>query len=169
MASIFVSRTDTEVDNRLDAIGSDEALGLRGRSALAVAHLCHEAYLDVLASERWQELAAAGANRQRPLWASTGTKSPDYPDTLYVAELVVADTVNTMPEATMQAFADHGEVRGDTVTGRGDEARAVLAAVEGLGIDVGDVFRVLEAEGVQKFIDPWTELIETMTGQLDAL
>ena len=118
VASFFVSRVDTEVDKRLEEIGTDEALALRGKAAIANARLAYAAYEEVIASDRWRALAEAGANPQRPLWASTGVKNEAYPDTLYVTELVVADTVNTMPEKTMDAFADHGEVEGDTVTGR---------------------------------------------------
>jgi transaldolase len=121
----------------------------------------------VFSGERWQRLAARGARPQRPLWASTGTKNPAYPDTYYVTELVVADTVNTMPEKTMQAFADHGELRGDTVTGRAAEAKAVFDALVAAGIDVDDVFRVLEKEGVEKFVTSWHELLGTVQQQLD--
>ena len=169
VASIFVSRNDVEVDKRLEAIGTDEALALRGRAALAICWLCHEVYQRVLASERWQALAAAGANRQRPLWASTSTKNPAYADVLYVEELVTADSVNTMPESTLMAFADHGEVRGDTVSGRYQEGHQTLAAVRAVGVDLDDAFRVVEEEGVAKFIEPWTELIEAMRQQLDAV
>ncbi len=130
MASFFVSRVDTEVDKRLDAIGTDEAKALRGKAAVANALLAYAAYEEVLASDRWKQLAEAGANPQRPLWASTGVKNPDYPDTLYVTDLVVADTVNTMPEKTLDAFADHGEVKGDMVTGKGDEAQALFDQLE---------------------------------------
>ena len=113
--------------------------------------LAYAAYDEVLAGDRWKQLAAAGANPQRPLWASTGVKNPDYPDTLYVTDLVVADTVNTMPEKTMDAFADHGEVKGDVVSGKCDEAQALFDQLDAVGIDLDDVFRVLEEEGVDKF------------------
>ena len=116
MASFFVSRVDTEIDKRLDEIGTEEALALRGKAAVANARLAYQAYEEVFSSERLAALEAAGANAQRPLWASTGTKNPDYPDTLYVTELVAPETVNTMPEATLDAVADHGEIRGDTIT-----------------------------------------------------
>ena len=139
VASFFVSRVDTEVDKRLDEIGTDEAKALRGKAALANALLAYAAFEEVLASDRWKQLADAGANPQRPLWASTGVKNPDYPDTLYVTDLVVADTVNTMPEKTLDAFADHGEVEGDTVTGRAREAQAVFDQLERVGIDFEDV------------------------------
>ena len=136
VASFFVSRVDTEVDKRLDAIGSDEAKALRGKAAVANALLAYAAYDEVIASDRWKQLADAGANPQRPLWASTGVKNPDYPDTLYVTDLVVADTVNTMPEKTLDAFADHGEVKGDMVSGRGDEAQALFDQLSAVGIDL---------------------------------
>ncbi|HET9140083.1 transaldolase [Actinophytocola sp.] len=168
VASFFVSRVDTEVDKRLEAIGSDEALALRGTAAVANARLAYAAFQEVFASERWQTLAAAGGNVQRPLWASTGTKNPDYPDTKYIAELIVADTVNTMPEKTLLAFADHGEVPGDTVSGLAGEARQVFDALAAAGVDIDDVFEVLETEGVEKFEKSWQELLDTVQGQLDA-
>lgn len=167
VASFFVSRVDSEVDNRLDAIGSDEATALKGKAAVANARVAYAAFQEVHASERWTTLAAAGANAQRPLWASTGVKNPDYSDTLYVTDLVVADTVNTMPEKTMDAFADHGEVHGDQVTGKADEAREVFARLAAVGIDFEDVLVVLEHEGVDKFKKSWTELVETVEGQME--
>jgi transaldolase len=167
VASFFVSRVDTEVDKRLDAIGSDEAKALRGKAAVANAVLAYAAYEEVIASDRWKQLADAGANPQRPLWASTGVKNPDYPDTLYVTDLVVADTVNTMPEKTLDAFADHGELRGDVVSGKGAEAQAVFDQLEAVGIDLADVFRVLEQEGVDKFKKSWQELVETVEKQME--
>jgi transaldolase len=166
VASFFVSRVDTEIDKRLDAIGSDDALALRGKAAIANARLAYAAFEEVVASDRWQALAAAGANLQRPLWASTGVKNPDYPDTLYVTDLVVADTVNTMPEKTMEAFADHGEVAGDQVTGKADEAQALFDQLTAVGVDLDDVFVVLETEGVDKFEKSWIELLETVKGQM---
>lgn len=166
VASFFVSRVDSEIDARLEKIGTEEALGLRGKAAVANARLAYAAFQEVLASERWQALATAGANAQRPLWASTGVKNPDYPDTLYVADLVVADTVNTMPEKTLQAFADHGEVTGDQVTGKGGEAQEVFDRLVAAGIDVDDVFLTLETEGVDKFKASWTELTETVETQM---
>lgn len=167
VASFFVSRVDTEVDKRLDAIGTDEAKALKGKAAVANARLAYAAFEEVVASDRWKQLEEAGAHRQRPLWASTGVKSEDYPDTLYVTELVVADTVNTMPEKTMNAFADHGEVTGDTVTGRAAEAREVFDRLAGVGVDFEDVLVVLEHEGVDKFKKSWTELVETVRGQME--
>ncbi|TCJ30778.1 transaldolase [Nocardioides jejuensis] len=167
VASFFVSRVDSEVDKRLDAIGSSEATALKGKAALANAWAAYAAYQEVFGSERFAALA--GANVQRPLWASTGVKDPAYPDTLYVSELVVDGCVNTMPEKTMQAFADHGEVTGDTVTGRGTEADEVFAALAAVGIDFDDVLEVLEREGVEKFDVSWGELVDTVTAQLAAV
>jgi transaldolase len=167
VASFFVSRVDTEVDKRLDEIGSEEALALRGEAAVANARLAYAAFEEVIASDRWRTLAAAGATPQRPLWASTGVKNPDYPDTLYVTELVVADTVNTMPEKTMEAFADHGEVRGDTVTGRAELAQQVFDRLAAVGVDFDDVLDVLEREGVEKFSKSWAELVETVEAQME--
>jgi transaldolase len=168
VASFFVSRVDTEVDKRLDKIGTDEALALRGKAAIANARLAYERYEKVIASDRWQALAADGAHVQRPLWASTGVKNPEYDDTMYVVELVAPDTVNTMPEATLDAIADHGQIRGDTIAGTYDEARQVIADLEKLGIGYDDVIEVLEAEGVQKFEDSYAQLAESVRGQLDA-
>ncbi|WGL50890.1 transaldolase [Nocardioides sp. BP30] len=167
VASFFVSRVDTEIDARLEKIGSDDALALRGKAAVANARLAYAAFEEVLASDRWRTLADAGANAQRPLWASTGVKNPAYPDTLYVADLVVADTVNTMPEKTLQAFADHGEVKGDQVSGRGAEAQQVFDQLVAVGIDLDDVFLTLENEGVDKFKGSWTDLLDTVKGQME--
>jgi transaldolase len=166
VASFFVSRVDTEVDKRLDAIGTDEARELRGKAAIANARLAFQAYEEIFASDRWQQLAAAGVRPQRPLWASTGTKDAAYRDTMYVEDLITAGVVNTMPEATLDAFADHGEVSGDTVRDRYDEARAVLDALENLGVPYDDVVRVLEEEGVSKFEASWNELMDTVTAAL---
>jgi transaldolase len=168
VASFFVSRVDTEVDKRLDAIGTDEAKALRGKAAVANARLAYSAFQAVFSTERWRVLADAGATPQRPLWASTGTKNPDYSDTLYVDQLVVADTVNTMPENTLHAFADHGKITGDTVTGTAGEARQLFDALSAAGIDVTDVFITLENEGVEKFEKSWQELLESVDGQLKA-
>lgn len=167
VASFFVSRVDTEVDKRLEEIGSDEALELRGKAAVANARVAYGAFQEVVASDRWKVLAEAGALPQRPLWASTGVKNPDYPDTLYVTDLLVADTVNTMPEKTLEAFADHGELEGDQVTGRAEEAQGLLDRLAAVGIDFDDVLVVLEDEGVEKFQKSWSELVETVTGQME--
>ena len=167
VASFFVSRVDTEVDNRLDKIGSDEANALKGTAAIANARLAYELYEQRIDTDRWRALAAKGARVQRPLWASTSTKDPSFPDTMYVTELVAKDTVNTMPEATLHAVADHGEIRGDTIHGTYDSSRKVIADLEQLGISYDDVVAVLEDEGVAKFAASWNELIETVKGQLD--
>ncbi|MEU1709691.1 transaldolase [Streptomyces sp. NPDC005706] len=166
VASFFVSRVDSEIDKRLTALGTDEALALKGRAALANARLAYEAYEEVFGSARWQALAGDRANEQRPLWASTGVKDPAYKDTLYVDELVAPGTVNTMPEATLKATADHGEITGDTVTGGYDRARADLAAVERLGVSYDEVVRQLEDEGVAKFETAWQELLDAVTESL---
>jgi transaldolase len=168
VASFFVSRVDTEVDKRLDKIGTEEARALRGKAAIANARLAYERYEKVIASDRWQALAAAGAHVQRPLWASTGVKDPTYDDTMYVVELVAPDTVNTMPEATLDAVADHGQVRGNAIAGTYEASRQVLADLENLGIGYDDVIEVLEAEGVQKFEDSYAQLAESVAKQLDA-
>ena len=169
VASFFVSRVDTEVDKRLEKIGTDEALALRGQAGVANARLAYAAYLDVFAGgERYQGLKANGARVQRPLWASTGVKNPDYSDTLYVTELVAPNTVNTMPEKTMRAVADHAEIKGDVVTGRAADAQAVFDKLEAVGVDLSDVFIVLEHEGVEKFDTSWQELLDATKAELDA-
>lgn len=167
VASFFVSRVDSEVDKRLTAIGTDEALALKGKAGVANARLAYALYQEKFGDARFEALHAKGANQQRPLWASTGVKDPAYPDTLYVAELVAAPCVNTMPEKTMEAFADHGEVTGDTITPNIDDARETMAALAAVGIDFDDVVQVLEDEGVQKFIVSWEELVATVRGALD--
>ncbi len=161
VASFFVSRVDTEVDKRL---GPDHPL--RGQAAIANARLAYERYERVIASDRWQALAAAGARPQRPLWASTGVKDPAYDDTRYVVELVARDTVNTMPELTLDAVEDHGRISGDTVTTRYAEAHQVLEGLAAAGIDYDDVVATLEREGVQKFADSWEELLSQVSKQL---
>jgi transaldolase len=166
VASFFVSRVDSEVDKRLVKIGTPEALALKGKAAIANARLAYELYEQKLATPRWEALVAKGAKVQRPLWASTSTKDPSYPDTMYVIDLVVADTVNTMPEATLHATADHGVFRGDTVHGTYDESRAVFASLEALGIGYDDVVQVLEDEGVSKFEVSWAEMLQTIANEL---
>ncbi|WP_278264299.1 transaldolase [Nocardia sp. AG03] len=172
VASFFVSRVDTEIDKRLEAIGTPEALALRGKAGVANARLAYAEYQDVFDggahTSTYNHLAAQGGNRQRPLWASTGVKNPDYSDTLYVTELVGPNTVNTLPEKTLEAFADHGEVRGDTLSGHAVEAAQVFADLEAVGIDLADVFDLLEREGVDKFESAWGELIEATTAELTA-
>lgn len=166
VASFFVSRVDTEVDKRLDQINSPEAEALRSQAAIANARLAYAAYQDAFSSDRWQQLTSQGANVQRPLWASTGVKDPNLPDTWYVTELVVADTVNTMPEATLNAVADHAVIAGDQVTGTASQAQQVLNQLEGLGISYDDVVQVLETEGVEKFEKSWRELEQTVESGL---
>jgi transaldolase len=168
VASFFVSRVDSEIDKRLTVLGTDQALALKGRAALANARLAYEAYEEVFSGERFTALAGAKANKQRPLWASTGVKDPAYKDTLYVDELVAPGTVNTMPEATLNATADHGEITGDTVTGGYAQARADLAAVEALGVSYDEVVQQLEDEGVAKFAVAWNDLLATVTKSLDS-
>ncbi|MEV5737127.1 transaldolase [Streptomyces sp. NPDC003388] len=169
VASFFVSRVDTEVDKRLDGIGTDEAKALRGKAAVANARLAYQAYEEVFGSERWSALENAGANRQRPLWASTGVKDPAYQDTMYVTDLVAPNTVNTMPEATLEAVEDHGEIRGDAVSGTYEQARADLDALERLGIAYDDVVQVLEDEGVDKFEASWNDLLKSTQAELERL
>jgi transaldolase len=169
VASFFVSRVDTEIDKRLEDIGTDEALEMRGKAGVANARLAYSAYQQVfVGGERFGALFANGATVQRPLWASTGVKNPDYSDTLYVTELVAKNTVNTMPEKTMDAVADHGNVTGDTISGTSGAAQIVFDKLASIGIDLTDVFLVLENEGVDKFEKSWGELIEATQGQLDA-
>jgi len=168
VASFFVSRVDTEIDRRLEEIGTDEALALRGKAAVANARLAYRDYQKFFEGERWARLAEAGANTQRPLWASTGVKNPDYSDTMYVDELVVANIVNTMPEKTLEAFADHGEVEGDQVTTMYDHAQQVMDDLKSVGIDYDDVIATLEQEGVDKFAKSWQELLDTVSEQMDS-
>jgi transaldolase len=166
VASFFVSRVDTEVDKRLDKIGTDEANTLKGKAAIANARLAYELYEQKLATPRWEALKAKGAKVQRPLWASTSTKDPAFPDTMYVVDLVTKDTVNTMPEATLKATADHGVLKGDTVHGTYDQSRKVFDDLAKLGISYDDVVQVLEDEGVAKFAVSWNELLETIRTEL---
>jgi len=160
VASFFVSRMDTEVDNRLDAIGNDEARALKGKAGIANARLAYQLFLDTLSD------LPDGANKQRPLWASTGVKNPDYPADMYVVELAGPDTVNTMPEPTIDATLNGDNVRGDTLTGTADEARAVFEQLAAVGIELDDVVSVLEREGVDKFVDAWQELLDSMLENL---
>ncbi|MEU2678011.1 transaldolase [Streptomyces sp. NPDC007107] len=169
VASFFVSRVDTEIDKRLDAIGTDEARAAKGKSALANARLAYEAYEEVFAGDRWAALDKAHANKQRPLWASTGVKDPSLKDTLYVDDLVAPNTVNTMPEATLEAVADHGDITGNTVAGGYDQARADLDAVKKLGVSYDDVVQLLEDEGVDKFEAAWNDLLKSTEAELERL
>jgi transaldolase len=169
VASFFLSRLDTEIDARLTAIGSPEATALRGRAAVANARSAYRIQEQVFAGDRWRALAAAGARPQRPLWASTSVKNPDYPDTLYVTELVAPGVVNTMPRATLEAVADHGVVSGDTIRPHYAQAAAVLDDLSALGIEHTDVADTLEEQGVGKFNDSWTTLQSTVSDALARL
>nr|WP_300147992.1 transaldolase [Propionicimonas sp.] len=162
VASFFVSRVDTEIDKRLAALGRHD---LAGKAGVANALVAFGAYQEVFGGGRFRALAAQGANPQRPLWASTGTKDPAYPDTLYVSGLVARGVVNTMPEKTMMAFADHGEVE-TSIEGRAAEGQSVLDQLTAAGIDLPDVFDTLEAEGVAKFVTSWNELVATVDAAL---
>jgi transaldolase len=169
VASFFVSRVDSEIDARLEAIGTEEALALRGKAGLANARLAYAAYQEVFeGGSTYSALTAAGARVQRPLWASTGVKNPDYSDTLYVTELVAPNTVNTMPEKTMDAVADHGVITGDTITGTAAASQQVFDAIAAVGVSLPEVFEKLETEGVDKFEVSWNELLEAISGELAA-
>ena len=164
VASFFISRVDTEIDKRLVALGHE---ALKGKAAIANAEVALGAYDEVFGSDRFAALAAQGANVQRPLWASTGTKDPSYPDTLYVSDLVAKGVVNTMPEKTLLAFADHGEV-GPSIQGKAARGAQVLAEVAAAGVDLPEVFEVLETEGVDKFVVSWHELQASVKSALEA-
>ncbi|MGW3349425.1 transaldolase [Nonomuraea rubra] len=163
VASFFVSRVDTEIDKRLDKLGKPE---LKGKAGIANARLAYAAFEEVMNSERWQRLRAAGARPQRPLWASTGVKNPEYSDTMYVDQLVAPGTVNTMPEKTLDATADHANITGDTVRPFYEQAWNTMAALKDAGVDYDDVVKVLEDEGVEKFEASWNELLESVTKNL---
>ncbi len=166
VASFFVSRVDTEADRRLEALGNTK---LQGKLAIANAKLAYQNFLETFSGPRWEFLAGKGANPQRPLWASTSTKNPKYRDVMYVEELIGPQTVNTMPDETIRAFQDHGEVRGDTVTQGVDEARKVFEDLAAAGVDYDDVSLTLEEEGVQKFADSFDELLAGIRAKRDAL
>jgi transaldolase len=168
VASFFVSRVDTEVDRRLDEIGTEEALALKGKAAVANAQLAYQLFKERFGDDRWAALTARGAKVQRPLWASTSVKNPDYPDTLYVDELIAPDTVNTMPEDTLEAFADHGTLA-RTADADPDGARAVIDQLAEVGVDMADVTRVLEEEGVAAFVKSYDELLATLEAKADDL
>ena len=165
VASFFVSRVDTEIDERLDKAGTDPSL--KGKAGLANAQLAYQAYEEVFSSDRWRALEAQGASPQRPLWASTGVKNPDLPDTLYVSELIAPGTVNTMPEKTLKAYADHGRP-GTPIQQTYEQAAHVMKAVADAGVDLDDVFTTIEDEGIQKFVDSWNELTESVRSELQA-
>jgi transaldolase len=166
VASFFVSRVDTEVDRRLEAAGN-RAAGLAGKAAVAQAKLAYQLFQQQFSGPRWEALAAQGAHPQRPLWASTSTKNPAYPDLLYVDSLIGPDTVNTMPDATVAAFLDHGTVARTVDTGF-DDAEADLAALHGAGVDMADVARVLEEEGVASFTKSYDELLQALHDKANA-
>jgi transaldolase len=168
VASFFVSRVDTEVDARLEKIGTPAAAALRGRAAIANARLAFESYEKVCSTPRWAALAGAGARPQRPLWASTSVKDPAYPDTRYVTGLVASGVVNTMPEATLHAVADHGQVPADSIHGSYAEAHQTLTDLRAVGIDYDDVMRTLEDDGVAKFDASWDQVGEHLTTVLQA-
>jgi transaldolase len=169
VASFFVSRVDSEVDKRLDKMGTDEAKSLRGKAAIANARLAYQLYEEKFSSERWKSLEAAGAKPQRPLWASTSTKDPAYDDTMYVLDLVAPGTVNTMPEPTLEALIDHGSYRGETVRPMYSDAQGVLDNLKKLGISYDDVVQVLEDEAIEKFETSWKELIDSIEGEMGKL
>ncbi|MFD6175038.1 transaldolase [Streptomyces coeruleorubidus] len=168
VASFFVSRVDTEVDSRLDKIGTPEARDLRGRAAIANARLAFQHFEQACAGDQWRALAGAGMRPQRPLWASTGVKDPAYHDTRYVDELVAPGVVNTMPEQTLRAVADHGRIQGDTIHGAYGEAQQVLDDLEAVGVSYEDVVRVLEDEGISTFTASGNELFEQLDSELHA-
>jgi transaldolase len=161
VASFFVSRVDTEVDRRLEAIGTPEALALRGKAAIAQAKLAYRQFVETFSGPRWEALAARGARVQRPLWASTSTKNPAYPDTLYVDELIGPNTVNTLPDATIEAFADHGTLT-RRVDADVDEAEATWRQLGEIGVDLDDVSDTLEREGVTNFAKSFSELLDAL-------
>jgi transaldolase len=166
VASLFVSRVDTEIDRRLDEIGGPDSRALRGRAGIANARLAYRHHEQSRATDRWRGLQQAGARPQRPLWASTGVKDPTYPDTRYVVDLVAPGVVNTMPEATLDAVADHAQVPVDSIHGTYGDAERVLAELAAVGIDYGDVMQVLEAEGVEKFDASWEAVGEELARSL---
>ena len=168
VASFFVSRVDTEIDSRLDKIGTPAAEKLRGRAAIANARLAYQRYEEVFSSARWSALSSAGARPQRPLWASTSVKDPAYPDTRYVTSLVAPDVVNTMPEATLRAVADHGEVPADSIHGTYAESQLVLDELRDLGVSYGDSMQSLENDAVAKFEASWTQLSDHLAETLRA-
>ena len=166
VASFFVSRVDAGIDKRLDQIGTPKAVALKGKAAIANARLAYEHYERAFAGDRWAALLAAGAHPQRPLWASTGVKDPSYDDTRYVVDLVANGVVNTMPQATLAAVADHGTVRGDTIRPHYPEAHQVLHDIAAIGVDYDDVVDLLEAEGIQKFEASWALVTAQLSDRL---
>ena len=168
MASFFISRVDAEIDARLDKLSTPDAAALRGQAAIANAQLAYQHYEQTFSSPRWEKLEAAGARPQRPLWASTGVKDPSYDDTRYVVELVAPHVVNTMPEATLDAVADHGQIRGDTIRHNYPQAQAILDRLATVGVDYDDVVAALETDGVTKFQASWDELLDSVAAAMHA-
>jgi transaldolase len=168
VASFFVSRVDTEIDKRLTAIGTSDAMAMKSKAALANARLAYEVFELEFAKNDWNTLSAAGANKQRPLMASTGVKDPALSDTLYVTELIAPELVNTMPEKTMEAVFDHGIVPANSIFGKYAESKSVLYAIEAMGVSYDEVTELLETEGVDKFIVSWNELVESVDVALKA-
>lgn len=167
VASVFVSRLDGVVDKQLTEVGTEEALALRGKAGIANSRLAYDVFVKAHAEGgKFEDLAAAGGHPQRLLWASTSVKNPDYPDTLYVVELAGPDTVNTIPQKTLKAMADHGEVKGDTLTGTGEEAAAVWQAIKNQGIDLNAVVQMLEDQGVASFIESWKNLVASVESRM---
>ena len=166
VASSFVSRVDSEVDRRLDKVGTPRAAELRGKAAIANARLAYKRYEQAMSTERWKSLERDGARPQRPLWASTSVKDPAYADTRYVTGLVAPGLVNTMPEATLNAVADHGDIPDDSIHGSYDEAQAVLGELAALGIGYDDVVQVLEDQGVAAFDASWDHLGQRLASAL---
>lgn len=166
VASVFVSRLDTETDRLLEKAGRADALELRGLTALANSRLAHQAYQSIIQSERWQALQKAGARPQRLLWTSTSTKNHRYSDTLYVTELVTSGTISSMPRQTLDAVGDHGDIRGDTVRAQYGDARRVFDNLAGLGISYERVTESLEAAGIEAFQESWNLLLESVNTSL---
>jgi transaldolase len=166
VASFFISRLDTAIDPILKADAGALATSLLGKAAIANAHLAYEQFENEFATNRWQQLSAQGANAQRPLWASTGVKDPAYDDTRYVLKLVAPNTVNTMPQSTLDAVIDHGVFKGNTITGQYEQARVVFKELSNLGISIDKVTADLESDGVKKFADAWNELLASVKGAM---
>jgi transaldolase len=162
VASFFISRIDSSVDSLLKKNGTPEATALLGKAAIANAHLAYQLFEEKFAGQRWEALSKKGANKQRPLWASTGVKDPAYPDTQYVIELIAPETVNTMPQSTLDALIDHGDVRGNTISGKYAQAVEVLKGLSALGISLDQITTDLELDGVKKFAQAWDELLENV-------
>ena len=166
VASFFISRIDSSIDAQLKEIGSPQALSLLGKAAIANAHLAYQLFEEKFNSPAWKALETKGAHKQRPLWASTGVKDPSYPDTQYVVELIAPDTVNTMPQSTLDALIDHGVLRGDTVTGNYQQAVQVLKGLSDVNVSLNDVTTELEIDGVKKFAQAWNDLQKNVEAAL---